>query len=122
MNVVDLYKGFEGEPEIQIISKNTHGQTEAVLHLWVGYFDSIIRLIEPNEKGFWEGVPVYYHTVTGWEDEANWECREKELFVEQLKGINIAALSPDYRRAYQELLKIFEDAITNNHKIHFNYE
>jgi hypothetical protein len=122
MNVVDLYEGFEGEPEIKIISKNKQGQTDAVLHLWDDYFDSIIRLIEPNEKGFWEGFPLDYHTTENYKGEENWECVEKDLFVEQLKGIDIASLSADYRKAYQELLKVFEDAIMNNHKIHFNYE
>lgn len=36
MNVVNLFKGFEGEPEIQIISKNRKGQIKTVLRLRIG--------------------------------------------------------------------------------------
>lgn len=122
MNVVDLYKGFEGEPEIKIVSKNKYEQTEAALSLWIGYFDAVIELIEPNEKGCWEGFPLDYHTTEKWKEKENWQCREKRLFIEQLKRINIAELSADYQTAYQELLKIFEKSITSKNKIYFNYE
>lgn len=121
MEVIDFYEGFEGEPEIQIISKNSKGKAEAALRLWIGYLDAVVKLIEPNEAGFWEGVPLYYHTANNWEDVEIWECKDKELFVDQLNKIDTVSLSGDYEKAYQEILKILTESARNKDSVYFIY-
>ena len=60
-NVVDkYYKGYEGEPEIQIIKKSTNNE-RIVLRIWIGFFDDIMTAIEPNQLGghHWLIIIIY---------------------------------------------------------------
>jgi hypothetical protein len=88
MKVFDYYSDFEGEPEIRVIQTNKDGQHIAVLKLWAAYFNTIIQLIEPNDKGFWEGVTLQYHLHTGWYDNDYWACNDVALFLKQLESID----------------------------------
>jgi hypothetical protein len=87
MEILDFYEGFEGEPEITIIQKDKENNIITKLKLWDGYFSEIINLIEPNEKGYWEGVTLLYHVDLSWLDEP-WECDDVGLFLKQLESID----------------------------------
>lgn len=88
MKVFDYYSRFEGEPEIRIVQRSKNGKNIAILRLWVAYFDVIIDLIEPNDKGCWEGVALHYHLATGWNDTNSWKCDDIPLFLKQLESID----------------------------------
>jgi hypothetical protein len=82
--LTDFYSGYEGEGEIVFYHKSSQWDIEVCkLSMWVGYFDEIINSIPPNRQGFWEGIPYYYHLNTGFYDEENWECKDKEFFLAQ---------------------------------------
>jgi hypothetical protein len=85
VKIIDFYSGFEPEPEIRIRVMNDNHPCKLQIVIWEGYFDSIIRLIEPNESGRWEGVTLEYHLHTGWYDEEIWELEDQELFLRQIK-------------------------------------
>jgi hypothetical protein len=117
MKVFDFYSGYEGEPEIRIIQKSKEGQNIALLILWEAYFDAIIRLIDPNEKGYWEGVALQYHLATGWYDDGSWECDDVALFLKQLKSIDDdklqASKSESIERVSFEVFNILKSILKN---------
>jgi len=129
MKVFHYYSGFEGEPGITIIKKNKKEQSIAVLKLWSAYFNSIIELIEPNEKGFWEGVTLHYHLVTGWYDDGFWKCDDVSLFLKQLESIDEnklkeSALKSIEREGFdilQILKSMLKTAIDSNDEIIIEY-
>jgi uncharacterized protein (DUF2267 family) len=128
LKVFDYYSGFEGEPEITIIQRSKKGHNVAILKLWIAYFNTIIELIDPNDKGHFEGVTLHYQLVTGWHDEP-WECDDIELFLKQLESIeenklnesppeSIERVSLDVLR---KLKSILENAIHSKDKIVIEY-
>ncbi|MFF2533012.1 hypothetical protein ACFVS2_29615 [Brevibacillus sp. NPDC058079] len=53
------FEGFEGEEKIQFRRYLSNGDTY-ILRMWDGYFDEIMRQIEP-EKDSWTGFAYYYN-------------------------------------------------------------
>lgn len=69
------YKGFEGEPEIQIILKIPND--DYILSIWEGYFDSIMMSI-PASKSGWPGIVCHYHLCDAWDEEPMWRVDDNE--------------------------------------------
>lgn len=119
--VLDFYKGFEGEPEISIIQKTNGGDPKLVLHLWIGFFNPIIELIEPDKNGTWVGVPLFYHTHTGWYEDETWECTFLDTFLVQLKQIPFNKLDAKTQSIHQLLVGIVEDSLVSGDQLFFKY-
>lgn len=118
MLVFDFYSGFEGKGELRILRKSSDGATISVILIWVGFFDIIMNKIEPSEKE-WEGVLLYYHLHTGWYEEENWECKEVELFIEQLESFDHNYLDKDCKEVLDVLLSELREAVRLRHKVFF---
>jgi hypothetical protein len=86
MKILDFYTGFEGHPEILILLKNKDDSPFCELKTWIGYFDSTLKKIQPN-NGNWEGIALHYHMETGWYD-GEWECDNLSQLFRQLLNIN----------------------------------
>jgi hypothetical protein len=78
--VVDLYSGFEGEPEIVFSSPC------GVIRAWSGYFDQLMGAILPSDTG-WVGFTVHYHLLTGWREGLAWEDPNPTDTLRQLEDI-----------------------------------
>lgn len=119
--IIDFYKGFEGYPEIHIFHKDSEENLILLLKLWEGYFDSIIRLIEPNSEGYWEGFALDYHTFKVydvWGNEEPWKCEDKNLLLTQLKQIETENLDKETVSIHQITLKMIKDAIDSENEIY----
>jgi hypothetical protein len=121
-NVINFYEGYEGEPELQMICKRDN-ENIVVMRLWIGFFDSILTLIKPGKDGFWEGIPLYYHTVTGWHDVEEWECthENKLLFFEQLNAVDSNDLNESTKLVLIELRNMVSMCIKLDYKLYLAY-
>lgn len=117
----NFYTGFEGEAEIQIVEKDSHGTEFLLLRMWAGYFDSIIYEIPPNSNGMWEGVPLYFHTQTGWYENDNWECKDKVLFLTQLQSVDENKLDFETNQTLKCLKEVIASSIKSDNRVYFFY-
>lgn len=122
MKNIDLYSGFEGEPELVFFVEDKTGHIYLKLKIWIGFFDKILEKIKPESNGAWEGVPFFYHTQTGWYDEENWRCEYVELFKEQLARIDTDSLDVSTKKAFDSLFNILSESLRLNLELYFNYE
>jgi hypothetical protein len=79
---VDLYSGFEGEPEIVILLGHQH-DSEQSISVWTGYFDEMMNLVEPSPDG-WKGIFHHYHCSSEWDGFGAWEDPDPTLTLSQL--------------------------------------
>ncbi len=108
------YRGFEGEPEIQIISQKA-GYKE-VFAIWEGYFDQIMQAIEPDTNG-WCGVAYYYNMNLGWYEESPWEVQDLCGTLAQLKAIKQSRLPAETTEILEILCSKLAEAIKNGFRI-----
>lgn len=120
-NIIDFYTGFEGEPELIISTKKDENSADIIIKLWIGFFDSILEKIPPNEQGEWQGVPLHYHLCTGWYDVEIWECYEPELFLGQLEKLDLSEFKVDIANITKTIKKVLEYGIQRKQKIFFEY-
>lgn len=78
--VVDLYSGFEGEPEIVFSCQ------ESVVRTWDGFFDEIMREVKPSADG-WVGFALHYNLVTGWREDDHWDDSDPADTLRQLEQV-----------------------------------
>ncbi|MDR1284791.1 MAG: hypothetical protein LBJ88_01160 [Campylobacteraceae bacterium] len=122
MEIINFYKGFEREPKIELVQMNKQGNIKKILELWIGYFDEIVEKIKPNENGQWEGVPLFYHTETGWYDDENWKCSDLILFYEQLRQIKDNIYDEKVKKIYSELIMTVDNCVINQDDLYFRYK
>ncbi|PSK93127.1 hypothetical protein [Taibaiella chishuiensis] len=84
----DFYSGFEGEPMITFVFKSSPLEK---IDMWTGYFDRLIDLGEPDEHGCWQGLALYYHTDTGWYDEAEWQIPDIPQIIAEFDSLDTSA-------------------------------
>lgn len=105
-----FYKGFEGEPELILVSNNDE------LHIWDGYMEDIFGNPINSEDG-WKGFSRDYNEFTGpYED----GCIETALYVDEY--LKDALLYRSKKFEYEEtkdvlnaIIKFFEkntDSVT----------
>lgn len=82
---VDLYSGFEGEPEVFIELRRPDGST-ATIHVWLAVFDAMMDFIEPGPDG-WSGITLPHHMATGWDDGGWWVDPDPADTLSKLEGI-----------------------------------
>jgi hypothetical protein len=70
--VVDLYSGFEGEPEFTVsLSRAPDGPSVAIVKAWSGFVDELMTHVQPSGAG-WRGFALEYHVHTRWDQPAGW--------------------------------------------------
>lgn len=114
------YVGFEGEPEItfSIIEENN---TKREFGMWCGYFDNIMKQIQPKE-GKWTALAYYYNLEIGWYDESPWLIENLEESHEQLIEIEMDKLENEEKEILKIILSMLRDAIDNNYKAFISYD
>lgn len=104
------YAGFEGEPEIRFIYKKNNDTY--IIIIWEGYFDEIMKMIVPEEKG-WTGLAYYYNMYLAWYEESPWVIDNLLIALRQFKTINCKILSDESRDILKLICNMFKDAIDN---------
>ena len=122
INEFDFYSGYEGEPELIISQIREDGSVKTLIKLWIGYFDSLLELINPNSKGEWEGIVLNYHTQPFWYNIAPLKYENQKLFIEQLESIENSQLEVIKQNILLILIDTFKDSVLSNEKINFEYE
>lgn len=113
------YKGFEGEPEIQFICRK--GKDSEILIIWEGYFDQIMRLIEPDDDG-WKGLAYYYNMYLGWYEESPWMIQDLPTALKQFESINDKMISEEAREILKKTCEMLKCAILNGYELFINRE
>ena len=123
MKIIDFYIGFEGEPEIVLISRDEIGNDIVRLKIWIGYFDSIMELIPVDKVKRGEGVLSHYHKHTGWYDDGIWQCEKIEDWESQLNSINLEKLSDNtVKLVFNEILKLILECKECDLQLFFLYD
>ncbi len=119
----NFYAGFEGEPRMTIKHFDVDGNLHCSLAMWIGYFDSIMMQIKPNNHGHWEGIILFYHMHTAWYEESNWSLttNDVELFLRQLEMIDISQFNFEERSVLDALVTVLRNSVKMNGKIRFDY-
>lgn len=101
--VVDLYSGFEGEPEMVFSS------SQGSIRTWSGFFDDLMRAISPSESG-WAGFALHYHLLTGWREGPSWEDPDPADTLRQLERVEgLEGRAEELRRALIDLYRASMD-------------
>jgi hypothetical protein len=106
---VDLYSGFEGEPEIIIAVGR-----ESIISTWNGYFDELMALAEPSPTG-WQGIFHHYHCSDEWDGFDAWQDPDPELTLSQLLSLpGTGGLSDEARLLLTTYIDCLRRAIARN--------
>lgn len=117
---LNFYKGYEGEPEIHIVpGKDSEGLY--TVHMWIGYFDSIMNRIPPNTNGSWEGAAEYYLT-NGWDADDDWEYQDVNGYLEQIKRIDTSVLDNTLKEIKSKIEELLEKCVEVDCSIKFQYK
>ena len=108
------YDGFEGEPEIQIIYRK--GDDSQILVMWEGYFDQIMRLINPDESG-WTGLSYYYNMQLGWYEGSAWKIEDLQMALKRFESINSQKLCSEAKEILVSICDMINEAISNNYEL-----
>lgn len=114
------YKGFEGEPEMTF-SLMENGIITQKFTIWMGYFNCIMALIQPEEEG-WTGLAYFYHLYIGWYEEENWPIPNLAEAYGQLEKLCPGDLR--YEEAGEVLLMIrnmLKHAIDHSGTVYIDY-
>ena len=115
------YDGFEGEPEITfcLVENNSVAQKIGV---WDGYFNSIMRLIQPEKEG-WTGLAYFYHLYIGWYEEDNWFIPDILETYDQLANIDSNELvNREEKEVLILIVNMLKRAIEHNGKVYIVYD
>ena len=92
-------------------------KSQKTICIWDGYFDNIMNLFEPTDKG-WEGIALYYHLDTGWYDESPWELTDIKGTLTQFQALDKEKLTfENSKYLLEELCNLLQDAIVQKRKI-----
>ena len=115
----EYYKGFEGEPEIQFICRK--GNDSETFIIWEGYFNQIMRLIEPDNDG-WKGLAYYYHMYSGWYEESPWTVPDLYTVLKQFELLNDRMLCDEAGQILRKMCDMFKKAIIGKYEIFIGRE
>ncbi len=109
---IDHYSGFEGEPEIQFMSISKNNE-KIILHIWGGYFNSIMDSIEASKEG-WKGLAYFYHLHEGWYEEDLWQIKDIDAAIKEFKEINRANFQPQEHKILENILDLLTTSKIEN--------
>ncbi|GAB1159750.1 hypothetical protein YWY31_57750 [Paenibacillus illinoisensis] len=108
------YEGYEGEGEIQFIRHLSNGD-KYILRIWDGYFDEIMREIQPEDNG-WTGLAYYYNVEEPWW-ETPWKIPDLPIVLKQLQEIQTEFLNVEVKKLLIELCDILSDSSILNESV-----
>lgn len=108
------YEGYEGEGEIQFIRHLSNGD-KYILSIWDGYFDEIMRAIQPEDKG-WTGLAYYYNVEEPWWGKP-WKIPDIPIVLKQLQAIHTELLKVEVKKLLSELCDILADSLIFNESV-----
>ena len=114
----DFYTGFEGEPEYIFFVESV---PDHKLHIWAGYFDSLMRAIEKKDPT-WESLFKYHQLDDGWFRTSPWVVPNVEIALAQLQLLRLSDLNEDTQKVYVSLCTLFQDALRVNANVIVVYE
>lgn len=113
MELVNFYKGYEGNPEIIIKEKENNNSVYEV-RLLEHHFNELLSLF-PLGKYHHESILYNYFVAEGWHD-GEWECKRIEEFLNQLNMIE--NLVPDVLKdIYLAIKKIVQSTLHRNNSL-----
>ena len=106
MDIIDLYAGYEGEPEIvfQVIKNEKVVKT---LNIWDGHLLFIVENCLKTEMG-WRGIAGAYYN--GDLDE-EWTFYNLKECLEDLEETNVENVDDETKMVHKALVSIFKLAI-----------
>ena len=109
MDIIDLYAGYEGEPEIvfQVIKTEKVVKT---LNVWDGHLLFIVENSLKTEMG-WKGIAGAYYN--GDLDE-EWTFYNLKECLEDLEETNVENVDDETKMVHKALINIFKLAIDIN--------
>lgn len=111
---INLYTGFEGEPELVFTqSSDVH---EEKLRLWEGHFETIMTQKENlSSSNEWTGLAHYYHLCLGcWDDDQdNWQIPDIEEALNPLREIKLVDSDDQAIIALNALVSFLTEALNN---------
>lgn len=108
------YEGYEGEGEMQFIRHLSNGG-KYVLRIWDGYFDEIMRELQPEESD-WTGIAYYYNVEEPWWEKP-WQIPDIDIVIKQLQKIKIDQLSEQARNLLGELCDMLSSSLESNEAV-----
>ena len=116
-----FYDGFESEPQITFCLLEDDATTEKV-GIWDGYFNEIMKMIQPEKEG-WTGLAYYYHLYTGWYEEDEWFIPNISEVYEQLMSINIDEIKYEEEKEILSLItRLIKKAIDHKGRVYIIYD
>ncbi|OWR31281.1 hypothetical protein CDO73_07725 [Saccharibacillus sp. O23] len=124
------YLGFEGYPEIDLISKNN--MDIKTLKLWVGYFETILDLMSQYED-IEGGILYEYYLHNGWYEESPWELKNLESAIQLFKDFNLeqidekmlqesSSIVPILPKVACEIADFLEQALSSKSEVYICYD
>ncbi|MGE8075501.1 dihydroorotate dehydrogenase (quinone) [Listeria welshimeri] len=107
----NYYKGFEGNPEIDIytFSKNK----KVGIEMWDGYFDKIMSAVQPVNSE-WTSLAYYYNLYEGWYDESPWEIPNNQEALKQFESIDKSTLDKVSREILTKIIELLKNNLRNS--------
>ncbi|KQY91211.1 hypothetical protein ASD24_24175 [Paenibacillus sp. Root52] len=118
--IIDFYKGYEGEPEIQI-SYSSKNEGSVTLRIWEGYFDNIMMGIKADSN-HWTALAYYYHLHEGWYENSPWVIPDIDAALEQLELVNKAEFYDETQEILKHFIEILMNAKSNNEEVWIAYD
>ena len=116
-----FYDGFEGEPQITFCLLEDDVTTEKI-GIWDGYFNEIMKMIQPEKEG-WTGLAYYYHLYIGWYEKDEWFIPNILDVYEQLVSINIDEVKYEEEKEILSLItKLIRKAIDHGGRVYIIYD
>ena len=113
MEVVNLYTGYEGEPEM-VFSLLQEDTVIKKLCIWDGHFSFIIESCKAD-NGEYQGLACPYHS--GYLDDKYVILNLIEC-LDALVNTNISNEDKETQNVYYEIIKLFQEAIEANATIY----
>lgn len=124
------YAGFEGEPEIRLIYKDS--DESYILKIWNGYFDTLLDCLVQIESAQ-SNILSEYYAHEGWYEESPWEVKNirenlqlftsfdiNNLTEEEAKSLtNILPVIPDLKN---DIIILLERAVNGNGNVYIEYD
>ena len=114
--IKDYYSGFDGEPEIKFKIRN-----KIILRLWIGYFDKIMKQIQPK-NGKWDGLVLYYHLDKGWYEESPWRIPDLIKSIKKFLEIDKTQLSEKENMILEDIIYLLKATYAQNDDVMIIYE
>jgi hypothetical protein len=118
MKILDLYKGFEGYPEVILTEESTLPTVLFKIKLLEFHFTEVLSCIPLGQYDI-DSVMYNYLTSSGWFDE-KWECRRVQEFLTQLASVQ--NLPTEYIDVYDALKQICHSALNSGNKLFIELE